>query len=147
MMVTDGCLVVEMLRESYAESHKGRKPFFTNFFIFLNGLIHSKLDIQILRREGIVQHFLRSDEEAADLTNALAKRIDYSPGEGYSMKETEEVNRRCKDYFESKWVIWRKNLVGAYFSSPWSFISLLAATSLLILTFLQTFYTMYTYYE
>ncbi|OWM81468.1 UPF0481 protein At3g47200-like [Punica granatum] len=132
---------------AFEQCDKEAKPFFTNFFIFLDSLIYSKLDIQILHREGIINHVLGSDKGVAILINTLGRQIVYDPGQNYLSVEMKEVNHRCKVYYESRLQNWWRNLVKNYFNNPWSLVSLIAAISLLILTFLQTFYTMYPYYE
>lgn len=46
-----------------------------------------------------------------------------------------------------KWNAWVAILKNKYFDNPWSIISLIAAFILLVLTFIQSFYTVYAYYR
>ncbi|KAK4752889.1 hypothetical protein SAY87_021687 [Trapa incisa] len=127
---------------AFEQCDEAAKPFFTNFFIFLDSLIYSKADVQILHKEGIINHVLGSDKDVAILINRLGREIVYDQDQCY-LYFLKEVNDRCKVYYESRWRNWWRSLTNNYFSNPWSFLSVVAAICLLILTFLQTFYTMY----
>ncbi|KAF8012360.1 hypothetical protein BT93_I0493 [Corymbia citriodora subsp. variegata] len=50
-------------------------------------------------------------------------------------------------FLTRKWNAWAAILKNKYFDNPWSIISLIAAFILLVLTFMQTFYTVYAYYR
>ncbi|CAK9134993.1 unnamed protein product [Ilex paraguariensis] len=54
-----------------------------------------------------------------------------------------DVNR----YYDHRWNAWRASLKHNYFSNPWAIISFVAAVVLLLLTFAQTFYGVYGYYN
>jgi hypothetical protein len=43
--------------------------------------------------------------------------------------------------------MWRANLVHTYFRSPWAFLSLAAAIFLLVMTIMQTVYTVLPFYQ
>ncbi|KAF8035041.1 hypothetical protein BT93_C1153 [Corymbia citriodora subsp. variegata] len=57
------------------------------------------------------------------------------------------VTRKWNAFVTRKWNAWAAILKSKYFDNPWSNISLIAATALLVLTFMQTFYTAYAYYN
>ncbi|XP_031383212.1 UPF0481 protein At3g47200-like isoform X2 [Punica granatum] len=132
---------------AFEQCDDAARPFFTNFFMFLDSLIYSKLDVQILHREAIINHALGSNKAVAILINTLARQIVYDPSQCYLSAEMKKVNHRCKVYYESKLRTWWRNLVRKYFSNPWSILSLAAAILLLILTVVQTFYTIYPVYK
>ncbi|KAK1293203.1 hypothetical protein QJS10_CPB17g01122 [Acorus calamus] len=58
-----------------------------------------------------------------------------------------DVFHNVNGYSDSRWHRWRAVLARDYFSSPWTVISRVAAIVLLILTLLQTYYSMYGYYH
>ncbi|RVX14709.1 UPF0481 protein [Vitis vinifera] len=134
---------VELKRERTCEDGK---PFFTNFLMFFESLINSSADVEILHKNGIINHVLGSDQDVADLFNKLGREVVYDLDECYLSQQIKGVNNYCKAYYASKWRVWFTNLKHDYFSSPWTFFSLLAAIALLLLTTAQTYYTVYGYY-
>ncbi|KAK3412054.1 hypothetical protein EUGRSUZ_I00814 [Eucalyptus grandis] len=50
-------------------------------------------------------------------------------------------------FLTRKWNAWKAILKNKYFDSPWSIISLIAAFILLVLTCIQSFYAVYSYYR
>ncbi|KAJ9672527.1 hypothetical protein PVL29_025937 [Vitis rotundifolia] len=130
---------------AYEQCEDG-KPFFTNFLMFFESLINSSADVEILHKNGIINHVLGSDQDVADLFNKLGREVVYDLDECYLSQQIKGVNNYCKAYYASKWRVWFTNLKHDYFSSPWTFFSLLAAIALLLLTTAQTYYTVYAYY-
>ncbi|VAI10497.1 unnamed protein product [Triticum turgidum subsp. durum] len=55
--------------------------------------------------------------------------------------------RELNGYSSLPWEMWFTNLKRTYFGSPWAFMSLLAAAFLLLMTVLQTVYTMRQFYR
>ena len=132
---------------AYEQCDQDAKPFFTNFFMFLDSLINSHTDVEILHKNGIINHVLGSDKDVANLFNKLGREIIYDLDECYLSQQMKDVNDYCKKYYARKWHVWLTNLNRDYFSSPWAFLSLLAAIALLLLTTAQTYYTVYAYYK
>ena len=92
---------------------------------------------------GIIEHWLGSDAEVADLFNRLCQEVVYDVNDSYLSRLSEEVNR----YYNHRWNAWRASLRHNYFSNPWAIISFVAAVVLLLLTFAQSFYGVYGYYK
>ncbi|KAL3736102.1 hypothetical protein ACJRO7_025106 [Eucalyptus globulus] len=132
---------------AYEQCDGRAKPFFTNYFMFLDRLINSSDDIRILHEQGIINHALGSTDNVATLLNKLCREMVYDNDQCYLSNEMNEANKHCETYYSSKYLRWWGNLIRDYFSSPWTFLSLLAAIVLLILTVIQTFYTVYPYYR
>lgn len=117
------------------------------YMFFMFGLINSVEDVKLLKSEGLIESRLGSDEQVAELIKRLAKDVFFDPCSRLcivrdSLNEYYEISmmkwsRRMRD--------WRRNLMRTYFSSPWSFISLVAAALLLCLTLIQTYYTVKSY--
>ncbi|OWM85922.1 UPF0481 protein At3g47200-like [Punica granatum] len=132
---------------AYEQCDEESEPFFTNFFMFFDSLINSPTDVDILHKCGIIKHVLGTNKDVARLVNNLCREIVYDMDECYLSNQMKEINDYCERYYRNRWHVWWANLVNEYFSSPWTLISLLAAISLLVLTALQTFYTVYPYYK
>ncbi|XVE81430.1 hypothetical protein DITRI_Ditri15bG0062700 [Diplodiscus trichospermus] len=112
----------------------------TDYMIFMDNLIDSPKDVEILCQTGIIDNFLGDDKAVATMINSLGLFVDY----GRSFYYTEvfnKINRHCS----RRWNRWMANLKHNYFNSPWSLISVLAAVLLLLLTVLQTLFSILSY--
>lgn len=147
LIIDDNTVPLLLNFVAYEQCDEDAKPFFTNFFMFFDSLINSHNDVEILHKNGIINHVLGSDKDVANLFNKLCREIVYDLDECYLSKQMKGVNEYCKAYYATRWHVWWTNLIRDYFSSPWTFLSLLAAIVLLLLTAAQTFYTVYAYYR
>ncbi|KAL3597593.1 hypothetical protein D5086_009230 [Populus alba] len=87
--------------------------------------------------EGIITRFSQNDQYVADLFNTLGKNVAFNIRECYLSK----IFREVESYYSSNWATMRRT----YFSSPWSFISVLSASILLVLTMLQSIMSVLSY--
>ncbi|KAJ6794130.1 UPF0481 protein-like [Iris pallida] len=116
---------------------------FTCYAAFLNNLVDTPGDVAILKERGVIESKLGQDEEVADLFHKLGKGAYLDFEDHYLVELFKEVRR----YHEFEHHRWRAKLMHDYFGNPWAIISLVAAVILLVVTVLQTFYTMYAYYH
>ncbi|KAI3939359.1 hypothetical protein MKW98_022227 [Papaver atlanticum] len=130
---------------AYEQCHEKAQPYFTNHFIFFDCLVNTSKDIDILHNNGILNHVLGSDKDVAHLINKLCREIVYDVDVNHLQRQMKGLNNYYKTYYSTKWHIWMRNLVRQYFSSPWTFLSLIAAIFLLLLTTAQTFFAVYSY--
>ncbi|CAA3000724.1 Hypothetical predicted protein [Olea europaea subsp. europaea] len=103
---------------------------------FLKSLIVKSEDVKELREKKILFSTLDNDERVAE----VIKEIDT-----YGLDIDHifyDVKTRIEEHCSSKAKTWIAELIHTYFRNPWTFIALLAATFLLCLTILQTYYTM-----
>ncbi|PIN08117.1 hypothetical protein CDL12_19310 [Handroanthus impetiginosus] len=113
----------------------------TSYVIFMDNLINTRNDVVLLVKHGIIKNALGENEAVADLFNNLFKEVVTETDNFYFADLCEDLNVYSRDpfhEFKSKWFRWRRMLRRDYFGNPWSFISLLAAGVLLILTVIQT---------
>eukprot|EP00268_Persea_americana_P048539 TRINITY_DN5139_c0_g1_i3.p1 TRINITY_DN5139_c0_g1~~TRINITY_DN5139_c0_g1_i3.p1 ORF type:complete len:526 (-),score=47.07 TRINITY_DN5139_c0_g1_i3:389-1855(-) len=108
---------------------------------FMDSLVNTARDVGILSQSNIIQNELGSDEEVAFLFNNLCKGVFWNPSEEYLAS----VSQKVIQHTQKSWSRWRAKLVRDYFSSPWAILSLIAAIVVLILTFVQTTYTVLAY--
>lgn len=106
----------------------------TSYAIFLDNLINTPADMEKLCERNIVDNLL-NPEEATKIFNKLYQ--DTYMGKFHYEDLGLQVNRFC----QNKWPRWRAALVRNYFGTPWIVLSTLGALIILILTFLQTYYT------
>ncbi|XP_058782692.1 UPF0481 protein At3g47200-like [Vicia villosa] len=105
------------------------------FVIFINSLIGHSEDVKKLRSESILRNFLGRDEDVADFFNVISTDLLCS-GDLY-----EEVNDKIYEHRFKKSKIWLAMAYRTYFSNPWAIIGLLAGVIALVLTFLQTWFS------
>ncbi|VVB05123.1 unnamed protein product [Arabis nemorensis] len=151
----NGCLEIPKL-----VIHDGTKPLFlnliafeqchidssndiTSYIIFMDNLINSAEDVSYLHQCGIIEHWLGSDAEVADLFNRLCQEVFFDPRDSYLSQLSDDVNR----YYSRKWNVLKATLRHKYFNNPWAYFSFFAAVILLMLTLFQSFYAVYAYYK
>ncbi|OVA19722.1 Protein of unknown function DUF247 [Macleaya cordata] len=132
---------------AYEQCDQEAEPYFTNYFMFFDSLVNASKDVEILHNNGIINHVLGSDKDVANLFNKLCREIIYDVENCHLSKEMKGVNDYYKAYYATRWHVWWTNLIRDYFSSPWTFLSLLAAIVLLLLTTAQTFFAFYAYFK
>ncbi|KAL4393594.1 hypothetical protein HN51_021536 [Arachis hypogaea] len=120
---------------------------FCSYFSLMDSFIDDAEDVKELRVAGVLQNMLGSDEEVAKLFNELkgvlpAKMFNYSSSVvGYSNKYI-QIKEQIDKHYGNKWkTCWLAQLRSTYFNTPWSCIAFLAAVLALLLTSIQTWYT------
>ncbi|XP_037463342.1 putative UPF0481 protein At3g02645 [Triticum dicoccoides] len=108
----------------------------TAYVLFMDDMIISAKDVALLRSSGILKNFLGCDKKVAKLFNGTLNRGQLLGG-GHALHT---VVSKVNAYRSEPWHEWRATLMSTYFRNPWAFISLAAATILLIATLLQTAY-------
>ncbi|KAM3281347.1 hypothetical protein P3S67_028368 [Capsicum chacoense] len=107
--------------------------YFSDYATFMDQLIESDKDVNLLRQKGIIINGLGEDKEVTRFFNKIGKGVSTSAGfydkQGY---------RKIIEHCERPWNRTKANLIHNYFSSPWVGASTLAAIVLLILTAIQT---------
>ncbi|XP_059451700.1 UPF0481 protein At3g47200-like [Corylus avellana] len=119
---------------SYEQCHFFCGDRITSYAILLDSLINTAKDIDILCKNEIIDNWL-NPEDAAQLFNKLY--LDTCVAYQYN-----SLCRQVNSFCRRRWPRWRAVLAHNYFNTPWAFISTLAAFILLVLTLLQTVYTM-----
>ncbi|XVF35953.1 hypothetical protein REPUB_Repub19eG0016200 [Reevesia pubescens] len=108
----------------------------TDYTRFMDCLINSAKDVEILIQDGIIENILGDDEAAATMFNRLNLHVVLHPV-GYYSEIYGQVNKYCSRRCNK----WLANLNHNYFNSPWTLISVLAAAVILLLTLLQTIFS------
>ncbi|GAB2279629.1 hypothetical protein Dimus_014273 [Dionaea muscipula] len=115
----------------------------TSYVIFMDNLINSAEDVSHLHYCRIIEHLAGSDDEVANLFNGLPRGVIFNINNGHLSQAYNDVNT----YFKHRRNAWKADFCHKYFNNPWTFLSLVAAVILLLLTLAQTFYTVYPYYR
>lgn len=115
---------------------------FTAFAKFVDYIIDTSKDVALLKKAGIIKHAFGSDEEVATIFNRLTSNtIDYLPSELATIYHN--VDEYCKTKSNYWWATFKRDYCG----TPWATISIAAAVILLLLTLVQTFFSMYSYFR
>ncbi|KAF8035396.1 hypothetical protein BT93_C1429 [Corymbia citriodora subsp. variegata] len=142
---------------AFEQSHFDCGNPITSYVIFMHNLINSPEDVQYLCELKIIEHCLGSDVEVVDLFNRLCQEVAFDVEGSYLYFLRIDVALYCLRIMlpfkmataalVRKWHFWGADLKKKYFNNPWSTISVIAASILLVLTFTQTFYGVLTYHR
>jgi len=108
----------------------------TNYMTFMAGLVNIEKDVDILEENSVIDNFIKSKEEAANIFNNITKYTISTES------EHKELCHKLKAYTMKPWNKWKVMLRRDYFGSPWAIISFIAAVVLLGLTAVQTIATL-----
>lgn len=112
--------------------------FYTNLIAFeLFSAPYNAEDVKELRSKRILIDNLGSDEEVLKMFKEIAT---------YSTENTEiyqVVRDGIEKHYESKMKTWMAEIIHKYFTNPWAAIGLIIATSVIVLSFVQTYFTVY----
>ncbi|KAI3944984.1 hypothetical protein MKX01_006616 [Papaver californicum] len=147
LYIDDNTVPVLLNFVAYEQCDEEAEPYFTNHLMFIDSLVDSSLDVEILHNYEIINYLLGSDKDVTNLINRLCREIVYDVESCHLSRQMREVNDAYKAYYATRRHKWWTNLIRDYFSSPWTFLSLLAAIVLLLLTSAQTFFAIYAYYK
>ncbi|XP_024031306.1 uncharacterized protein LOC21400615, partial [Morus notabilis] len=110
------------------------EPKITSYAVLLDNLINTKDDVEILSKNRAIDLWLNLEQATKSFSNLY---IDTYLKESFYIKLTRDVDTWC----QASWNKHRRSLVRDYFKHPWTLISVIAASIALILSFLQTLYT------
>ncbi|XP_010911910.1 UPF0481 protein At3g47200-like [Elaeis guineensis] len=132
---------------AFEQCYPKTEMYIMTYISFMDGIINQAEDVRLLRLEGILQHKLSNDKAAAELFNKLGSQIQFDWKSNYLEKEITEVIYRVDKFYEFKWHEWLAGLRRDYFGNPWTIISVLAATAILLLTVEQAIFSTMSYFR
>ncbi|KAL5574285.1 hypothetical protein UlMin_023882 [Ulmus minor] len=115
---------------------------FTDYLFFMDCLINSPKDVELLRHRGIIENMLGDDEYVSLMFNKICS---YVVTEISTDSDFDELCQDINEYSARRLNKWMAKLWHQYFSSPWSSISVFAALVLLGLTTVQTMFSIISY--
>ncbi|KAM4126183.1 hypothetical protein ACB094_01G368900 [Castanea mollissima] len=110
---------------------------FTDYCIFMDFLVDTAEDIKVLCDNGILVNCLGEKNSAASFFNRLNSNIYPAGCHEHFAGICEDLN----EFSKKRQNRWKATLRHQYFSSPWIAASTIAAIVLLVLTFIQTVYS------
>ncbi|KAK9270996.1 hypothetical protein L1049_026584 [Liquidambar formosana] len=118
------------------QCHPTREPDIMTYLFFLDRLINSAKDVELLHYAEVIQHSLGSNKEVAKLVNSLCRELARDYDKSYLHEVIGNIDGHCK----KRHTVWIATLKHNYFNNWWAGMSTIAAVFLLYLTLLQTFY-------
>nr|KYP35844.1 UPF0481 protein At3g47200 family [Cajanus cajan] len=123
---------------------------FCSYISFMDSLIDNVKDVKELTLSGVVQNLLGSDQDLANLFNELGEDLPTKMYSGFSRTDSLAFNKKyilvkqqIEKHYTTKWRTWLAEAYNTYFNTPWAVIAFLAASLVLILTFIQTLFTIH----
>lgn len=111
----------------------------TNYACFLNNLIDTGKDVELLVEKGIIHNFLGDSNAVASMLNNLDKElIQPAIKSGYFFLY-EELNKFYENPYHKYMAIFKHE----YLSTPWKIASLFGAILLHSLTFIETVFSIF----
>ncbi|XP_028074489.1 UPF0481 protein At3g47200-like [Camellia sinensis] len=106
----------------------------TSYIHFMQLLIDNQDDVKELRSKHILFNALGSDQEVVNVFKEI-------PIFGTNVILYDDIKQRIQFHYNSTCKTWMAEFINKYFSRPWTAIGFASATCLLVLAFLQTYYT------
>ncbi|MED6146891.1 hypothetical protein PIB30_038940 [Stylosanthes scabra] len=118
---------------------------FCSYFTLMDSFIDDAEDVKELRKAGVLQNLLGSDEEVAKLFNELGHALPSKlfNADGYDQNTYVTVKHQIDEHYRNKWKTCWAQLRSTYFNTPWSYFAFFAAVAALALTFIQTLYAIH----
>ncbi|KAK9682021.1 hypothetical protein RND81_10G044700 [Saponaria officinalis] len=107
--------------------------YIADYMVFLDNLIKTPEDVQILVERKIIDNGMGSDDAVVSLFSGITIYV--------AMRKTFyyfDVRKALNEHANTKWNNWKATLKKEYFGHPWATISVIYALILFILTLIQT---------
>ncbi|KAH9307428.1 hypothetical protein KI387_035339 [Taxus chinensis] len=115
----------------------------TCYLSLMDELIDSEEDVAVLRKSDIITNYLGSEAEVAELLNGLCSGVTMSRRDLFA----ETLKRPVNEHYRSKFKVWSAEFVKEHFSSPWRSLALAGAILALLLTVVQTIFSIFSVYK
>ncbi|XP_068636420.1 UPF0481 protein At3g47200-like [Aristolochia californica] len=134
---------------AFERLHPDSSQEISSYVRFMDGLMRSIEDAELLESRGIIVSSSGSSTEVKEFIHELHRNMDFVPRDTlYTVQHTIEVYYRERTRgWTRRFRHWGVNFKERYFKSPWSLIALLAAVLLLAFTIDQTIYTNLSFYK
>ncbi|KAM7490149.1 hypothetical protein LguiA_033070 [Lonicera macranthoides] len=114
--------------------HYPRNSYISDYIFFMDNLINTSKDVELLIKKGILVNWLGDSNAAAILFNNLCNNVVFDDKSFFFFQVCEDLNT----YYKVRRHKWKATLRHDYLSTPWKVASTVAAVTLLVLTLIQT---------
>ncbi|MED6156288.1 hypothetical protein PIB30_013320 [Stylosanthes scabra] len=124
---------------AFEQCHCVHEAYLTDYITVLDFLINTDKDVDLLIKEGIIENWLGDSYAVAEMFNGLGVNILSSDfNEKYSL-----IFKSLNDFYARPWNQRMATLKRDYCSTPWQTATSLAGIFLLILTVIQTVFSIF----
>ncbi|KAI9100789.1 hypothetical protein K1719_024151 [Acacia pycnantha] len=123
---TTECVLRNLI--AFEQCHYPNQPYICNYVSFIDSLIHTKDDVELLVEKEVIMHELGSDKEVATLVNGLCKHV-VTDKTCY-----EKIIKKLNKHYQRQWYRTMAALRLVYFRDTWRASSTLVATAVLVFT-------------
>ncbi|KAL0006813.1 hypothetical protein SO802_008315 [Lithocarpus litseifolius] len=109
----------------------------TSYINFLKALIANPDDVKELRSKRILLNYVGNDEEMFKFFKEI------STGSFQDSSIYRNIRENIEKHFRSKTRTWVAEIIYIYFRNPWSALGLFAAIAVVVLSFVQTYFTIH----
>jgi hypothetical protein len=109
----------------------------SDFYLILDDLINTTEDVELLIKKGILVNKIGDNNAVTSMINNLNRGINWHNMNSEFCQLSEDLNK----HYERTCNRWRAMLRQQYFSTPWRSASTVAAIILLVLTLIQTVFS------
>ncbi|TXG71974.1 hypothetical protein EZV62_000553 [Acer yangbiense] len=127
------CLYRNMM--ALEQCHYPGKTHICNFILLMDYLIDTVKDVDLLVDEGIIFHNLGDNAAIAKMFNNFCLQILANPSNSYN------ISKKLKEHYDNPWNHTMATFRTVYFSDIWKGTATVAAAILLVLTFIQTVFS------
>ncbi|KAK9069256.1 hypothetical protein SSX86_013372 [Deinandra increscens subsp. villosa] len=130
-------MLLNLIAYEMCGSHDALDAGVTSYICLLDSLIDHPEDVKALRKAGVLENSLGSDKEVAKMFNEIG--TDLVPNNWAYLEAKNKIQR----HYESRSNTLFSQLKHEYVKSPWAFFALLGALIALLLSGVQTYFTVW----
>ncbi|KAK4270556.1 hypothetical protein QN277_023579 [Acacia crassicarpa] len=123
---TTECVLRNLI--AFEQCHYPNQPYICNYVSFIDSLIHTKDDVELLVEKEVIMHELGSDKEVATLVNGLCKHV-VTDKTCYA-----DLINSLNKHYQRQWYRTMAALRLVYFRDTWRASSTMVATAILVFT-------------
>jgi len=98
LFIDDGTSTLLRNLIAYEQSNRWAAAYFSCLAVFLDSIVDTENDINVLRRAGIIKQAKGGDQEVVTLFNSLTKGLEIDMDDCYITKQIEDINRCCRSH-------------------------------------------------
>ena len=125
-------MLLNLIAHEMCSDEDGHEAWVTSYVWLLDSLIDHPEDVKALRKAGVLDNSLGSDDEVAKLFNEIG--TDLVP----NIAAYSDAKNKIQDHYDSRRNTYLSQLKHEYIKSPWAFFALLGAVLALFLSGVQT---------
>ncbi|KAK4566664.1 hypothetical protein RGQ29_002791 [Quercus rubra] len=116
-----------------------KNAYFADYFALMDSLINTREDVDLLCKKKILVNCIGDHNAAMSMINNLNNGI-----ECLTLREDYiDLYKKLHSFYENPWNKWKATLKRQYFDTPWRAASTVAAIVLLVLTLIQTAFSIF----